>query len=185
MDSGAQALGCTVIAAGSDDAIAVADVMGALEPRAFVGSPEFLKRLIGVAGGSHGAATIRHALVAGAPLTRRAAPAISRRPASRCRSAWCIPTSASSPMRAMRSTGMIVNEGLIVEIVRPGIRRAGRRRRGRRGRRHRVQSRLSDDPPRHRPSRRRDARPLALWANEYAHPGRARDGVVSLRVSRA
>ena len=32
MDSGAQALGCTVIAAGSDDAIAVADVMRTLKP---------------------------------------------------------------------------------------------------------------------------------------------------------
>ena len=44
MDSGAQALGCTVIAAGSDDAIAVADVMRTLSPRGFVGAPDFLKR---------------------------------------------------------------------------------------------------------------------------------------------
>ena len=74
MDSGAQALGCTVIAAGSDDAIAVADAMRALAPRAFVGSPEFLKRLIDVSGGSGGASTIRRALVAGAPLTAELAP---------------------------------------------------------------------------------------------------------------
>ena len=40
MESGAHALGCTVIAAGSDDAIAVADVMRALTPRAYVGSPD-------------------------------------------------------------------------------------------------------------------------------------------------
>ena len=79
MDSGAQALGCTVIAAGSDDAIAVADVMRTLAPRAFVGPPEFLKRLIDVSGGSHGAATIKHALVAGAPLTAERA-ASSPRP---------------------------------------------------------------------------------------------------------
>ncbi len=103
MDSGAQALGCTVIAAGSDDAIAVADVMRTLTPRAFVGSPDFLKRLIDVSGGSGGTATIKRALVAGDPLTAELRREFAVR-ASRCRNASCIPTSASSPMRAMRST---------------------------------------------------------------------------------
>ena len=104
MDSGAQALDCTVIAAGSDDAIAVADVMRTLSPRGFVGAPDFLKRLLDVSGGRDGAATIRHALVAGAPLT----PELRRdfaSAASRFRNAWCIPTSASLPMRATRTMG--------------------------------------------------------------------------------
>ena len=78
MDSGAHALGCTVIAAGADDAIAVADVMRALAPRAFVGSADFLKRLYRRVRRRSGTATVKHALVAGAPLTRGAAPRARR-----------------------------------------------------------------------------------------------------------
>ena len=48
--------------------------------------------------------------------------------------------------------GMIVNETLLVEIVRPGTGDPVADRRGRRGRRHLVQSGLSDDPARHRRS---------------------------------
>jgi phenylacetate-CoA ligase len=119
MDSGAQALGCIVIAAGSDDAIAVADAMRALAPRAFVGPPEFLKRLIDVSGGSGGASTIRRALVAGAPLTaelRRdfAAAGIA------VQECLVHPDVGIVAYESDALDGMIVNEGLIVEIVQPG-----------------------------------------------------------------
>ena len=104
MDSGAHALGCTVIAAGSDDA----DRGRRRDARARAarlcrraGFPQADDRRVGR---RDGAATIKHALVAGAPLTRGAAPRVRRRRASRCRNACCIPTSASSPMRATRST---------------------------------------------------------------------------------
>jgi phenylacetate-CoA ligase len=117
MDSGAHALGCTVIAAGSDDAIAAAEVMRTLAPRAFVGPAEFLKRLCDVAGGE-GPATIKHALVAGAPLaseTRRAFGAAGIAVLE------CLmhPDVGIIAYESDALDGMIVNEGLIVEIVDP------------------------------------------------------------------
>lgn len=118
MDSGAHALGCTVIAAGSDDAQAAADVMRMLSPRAFVGSPDVLKRLVDVAGGS-GIATIKHALVAGAPLT----PALRREfAAAGIAVQECLvhPDVGVIAYESDALDGMIVNEGLIVEIVQPG-----------------------------------------------------------------
>ena len=118
MDSGAHALGCTVIAAGSDDAIAVADVMRTLSPRAFVGPAEFLQRLCDVAGGSHGAAAIKHALVAGAPLTddMRRDFGTAGIAVQECR---MHPDVGIIAYESDALDGMIVNEGLIVEIVDP------------------------------------------------------------------
>jgi phenylacetate-CoA ligase len=118
MDSGAQALGCTVIAAGSDDAIAVADVMRTLSPRGFVGAPDFLKRLLDVSGGSDGGAAIRHALVAGAPLTLE----LRRDLASAgiaVQECLVHPDVGIIAYESDAHDGMIVNEGLIVEIVDP------------------------------------------------------------------
>jgi phenylacetate-CoA ligase len=115
MDSGAQALGCTVIAAGADDANAVADVMRTLAPRAFVGSPDFLKRLIAVSGG----ATVRRALVAGDPLTAELRREFA---AAGIAVQECLmhPDIGIIAYESDALDGMIVNEGLIVEIVEPG-----------------------------------------------------------------
>jgi hypothetical protein len=118
MDSGAQALGCTVIAAGSDDAIAVAEVMRTLAPRAFVGPAEFLKRICDVAGGSHGAATIKHALVAGAPLTPDMRRVFDAAGVS-VQECLVHPDVGIIAYESDALDGMIVNEGLIVEIVDP------------------------------------------------------------------
>ena len=118
MDSGAHALGCIVIAAGADDVIAAADVMRTLAPRAYVGSPGCLKRLLDVSGGSRGTATIKRALVAGAPLTaelRRdfAAAGIA------VQECLVHPDVGIIAYESDALDGMIVNEGLIVEIVEP------------------------------------------------------------------
>jgi phenylacetate-CoA ligase len=119
MDSGAHALGCTVIAAGSDDAIAAADVMRTLAPRAFVGSADFLKRLYDVAGGRNGTSSIRRALIAGAPLM----PEQRREFASAdiaVQECLVHPDVGIIAYESDALEGMIVNEGLIVEIVQPG-----------------------------------------------------------------
>jgi phenylacetate-CoA ligase len=119
MDSGAHALGCIVIAAGSDDASAAADVMRTLAPRAFVGSPKFLKRLYDVSGGRNGTTSIRRALVAGAPLT----PELRRGfTAAGIAVQECLvhPDVGIIAYESDALDGMIVNEGLIVEIVEPG-----------------------------------------------------------------
>jgi phenylacetate-CoA ligase len=118
MDSGAQALGCTVIAAGSDDAISVAEVMRTLAPRAYVGPAEFLKRVCDVAGGDCGATAIKHALVAGAPLTDdfRRALGTAGIAVQEC---LVHPDVGIIAYESDALDGMIVNEGLIVEIVDP------------------------------------------------------------------
>jgi phenylacetate-CoA ligase len=118
MDAGAQALGCTVIAAGSDDAIAVADVMRTLAPRAYVGPPDFLKRLIDVSGGGPGSTTLRRALVAGAPLTAELRRDFA---AADIDVQECLvhPDIGIIAYESDALDGMIVNEGLIVEIVQP------------------------------------------------------------------
>ncbi|MPZ38809.1 MAG: AMP-binding protein [Rhizobiales bacterium] len=118
MDSGAHALGCTVIAAGSDDAVTVADVMQKLAPSAFVGPADFLKRLLDVSD-SPSEMSIKHALIANSPLT----PALRRGFASAGIDVQECLTHPDIGIIAYESDardGMIVNEGLIVEIVRPG-----------------------------------------------------------------
>jgi phenylacetate-CoA ligase len=117
MDSGAHALGCTVIAAGSDDADAVAEVMHTLSPRAFVGPSDFLGRLIDASGGRENA-TIRHALVAGPQLTgeQRRDFAAAGIAVQEC---LVHPDVGIIAYESDALDGMIVNEGLIVEIVEP------------------------------------------------------------------
>ena len=57
----------------------------------------------------------------------------------------------ASPTKRAAREGLVVDEGVIVEIVRPGTGDPVRRRRGRRSRRHHaLQRRLSADPLRHR-----------------------------------
>jgi phenylacetate-CoA ligase len=119
MESGAHALGCTVIAAGQDDAVRVSDVMAALRPSAYVGTVDFLKRLIDVAGGD--AMTIRHALVAAASL----APALRQEiwaSGVAVQECYLHPDLGVIAYESDACEGLIVNEGLIVEIVRPGTR---------------------------------------------------------------
>ena len=117
MESGAHALGCTVIAAGQDDAVRASDVMAALKPNAYVGTAGFLKRLINVAGSS--AMTIKHALVDGASL----APALRQEFLSSgvaVQGCYLHPDLGVIAYESDACEGMIVNEGLILEIVRPG-----------------------------------------------------------------
>jgi hypothetical protein len=67
--------------------------------------------------------------------------------------------------------GMIVNEDIILEIVRPGTGDPVADGEGRGSSYYHVQSGLSDDPPRDRRHVRRDGRPLALRAAPHAHQG--------------
>lgn len=119
MDSGANALGCIVIAAGADDANAVADVMLRLRPRGFVGSPEFLARLLEIAGGKDGASGLQHALVAGAPLTAEQRHNFANAGIA-VQECLVHPDVGIIAYESDALDGMIVNEGLIVEIVKPG-----------------------------------------------------------------
>jgi phenylacetate-CoA ligase len=117
MESGAHALGCTVIAAGEADAILSRGTMAALKPTAYAGPANFLKRLLDV--GGDGAMSLKHALVAGDPLT---AELRNRFEASGIAVQECTlhPDVGVIAYESDACEGLIVNEGLMVEIVRPG-----------------------------------------------------------------
>jgi phenylacetate-CoA ligase len=117
MESGAHALGCAVIAAGQEDVVQALDVVRSLKPTAYVGSVSFLKQLLEAAGGD--AMTLRHGLVAGTPLTQDDRKVFD---ASGIAVQECLlhPDLGVIAYESDAREGLIVNEGLIVEIVRPG-----------------------------------------------------------------
>ena len=120
------------------------------KPSGYIGTPDFLKILLDTAQKSgKDASSIKRGLVSGAALPGSLREELERA-ASRCCSATPPPSSASLPTSREAREGMIVNESVILEIVRPGTGDPVAGRRGRRGRRHVVQSGLSDDPARHR-----------------------------------
>jgi phenylacetate-CoA ligase len=120
LDEAAQALGCTVIPAGTGNSEQQAEAIIHLRPNGYVGTPDYLKVLldkVNEMGG--GPCTISKALVSGGALF----PAMRADYAARgVRALQCYAT-AELGLIAYESgadRGMIVNEGIIVEIVRPG-----------------------------------------------------------------
>ena len=111
MESGAHALGCAVIPAGTGNTEQQIDAIAQLRPAGYVGTPDFLKILLDTAAKA-GKDVVLAASAAG--LRRRAAglaaAGAGADAASTCCSATPPPSSASSPTRARRSKGMIVNE---------------------------------------------------------------------------
>ena len=121
LESGAHALGCAVIPGGTGNTEQQLEAIAHLRPTGYIGTPDFLKILLDSRGEVRQGRLVDQARAG----LRRGAAALAaagtgRRAASRCCNATPPPTSASSPTRATRSEGMIVNETLIVEIVRPG-----------------------------------------------------------------
>jgi phenylacetate-CoA ligase len=124
MDSGARAIGCTVIPAGPGNTEQQLDAIEHLRPTAYTGVPDYLKILLDKAlAAGRDASSIKRALVSGGALF----PSLRAEYAARgitCTQAYA---TADLGMIAYESPGpdgaidgMIVDEGLIVEIVRPG-----------------------------------------------------------------
>lgn len=120
LDEAARALGCAVVPAGTGNTEQQAEAIVRLRPSAYVGTPDYLKVLLDKAeeiGG--GPASIGKALVTGGALF----PALRAEYAARgIEVSQCYAT-AELGLIAYESgghSGMIVNEGIIVEIVRPG-----------------------------------------------------------------
>jgi phenylacetate-CoA ligase len=120
MDSGAQALGCAVIPAGPGNTEQQFDAIRMFRPAAYCGTPDFLKILLDKAGDAGvDASCITRALVSGAAFPPSLQAEIKARgvDAYQCYATADIGVIAyESPARQ----GLVVNEGLIVEIVRPG-----------------------------------------------------------------
>jgi phenylacetate-CoA ligase len=124
MDSGARAIGCTVIPAGPGNTEQQLDAIEHLRPTAYTGVPDYLKILLDKAkDAKRDVSSINKALVSGGALF----PSLRAEYAARGISCVQAYATADLGMIAYESPGpdgtiegMTVDEGLILEIVRPG-----------------------------------------------------------------
>jgi phenylacetate-CoA ligase len=120
METGAQALGCAVIPAGTGNTDLQLDAIVQFRPGGYAGTPDFLKVLLDAAANAgKDASSMKHALVSGAALPASLRQELAGRGVD---VAQCYAT-AELGVIAYESgarEGMIVNEQLAVEIVRPG-----------------------------------------------------------------
>jgi phenylacetate-CoA ligase len=120
MDSGAQALGCAVIPAGPGNIEQQLQAIGLYRPAAYCGTPDFLKILLDKAVELKAdVSCIRKAMVSGAAFP----PSLQAEIKARGVDAYQSYATADLGIIAYETSarqGMVVNEGMIVEIVRPG-----------------------------------------------------------------
>ncbi|WP_420101267.1 phenylacetate--CoA ligase family protein [Bosea sp. (in: a-proteobacteria)] len=120
MDSAARALGCAVIPAGPGNTEQQMEVIAAYRPTAYAGTPDFLKILIEAAE-ARGVdiSSIRRGVVSGAAFP----PSLQAWVRERGIDAYQLYATADFGVIAYETSareGMVLNENLIVEIVRPG-----------------------------------------------------------------
>ena len=120
MESGARALGCPVIPAGVGNTEQQLEAIAFLKPAGYAGTPDFLKILLDK-GKELGVdvSSIRKALVSGAAFP----PSLQKEIAERGIEAFQAYATAEFGVIAYETAaraGLVVNEGLIVEIVKPG-----------------------------------------------------------------
>jgi len=120
MDSGAQALGCAVIPAGPGNTEQQLQAIALFRPAAYCGTPDFLKILFDKAAEAKAdISCIRKALVSGAAFP----PSLQAEVKKLGVDAYQAYATADLGIIAYESEarqGLICNEGIIVEIVRPG-----------------------------------------------------------------
>ncbi|CAN1536254.1 PaaK Coenzyme F390 synthetase [Rhabdaerophilaceae bacterium] len=120
MESGAQALGCAVIPAGPGQTEMQIEAIAAFQPTAYCGTPDFLKILIEKAAEAGKPATsISKALVSGAAFPPSLQQAISAL-GVKAFQAYATADLGIIAYETAARAGLVINEGLIVEIVRPG-----------------------------------------------------------------
>ena len=120
LDAAARALGCAVIPAGPGNTEAQFDLIEAYRPIAYCGTPDFLKILLDAASAAgRDVSSIKRAQVGGAAFP----PSLQAEIKSRGIEAYQTFGTADLGMVAFETSareGMVVNEDLILEIVRPG-----------------------------------------------------------------
>jgi phenylacetate-CoA ligase len=120
MESGAHALGCAVVAAGTGNTEQQLEAIAHFRPSGYVGTPDFLKILLDAAAkAGKDASSLRRALVSGAALPSSLRQELATRglAVSQCYATADLGVIA---YESEAREGMIVNETLLVEIVRPG-----------------------------------------------------------------
>ncbi|MBN9455636.1 MAG: AMP-binding protein [Bosea sp.] len=120
MDSAARALGCAVIPAGPGNTEQQMEVIAAYRPSAYAGTPDFLKILIEAAD-ARGVdiSCIRRAVVSGAAFPPSLQAWVRERGIDACQLYATADIGVIAYETSARD-GMVLNEDLIVEIVRPG-----------------------------------------------------------------
>ncbi len=119
-ESGAHALGCAIIPGGVGNTEQQLDAIAHYRPSGYVGTPDFLKIILDTAAASGKDATsIKRGLVSAAALPASLREELGRRGVAVLQ---CYATAELGVIAYESETpeGMIVNESVIVEIVRPG-----------------------------------------------------------------
>ena len=120
LDGGARALGCAVIPAGPGNTEQQLDLIEHYRPTAYTGTPDFLKILLDAAHAARReASSIIRAAVSGAAFP----PSLQAEFRSRGVDAYQLYATADLGVVAYETSaraGMVVNEDVLVEIVRPG-----------------------------------------------------------------
>src|ERR1700736_2608347 len=117
-DASARALGCAVIPAGPGNTEAQFELIEAYRPVGYCGTPDFLKILLDASAGRD-VSSIRRALVSGAAFPKSLQDEIKSRGVEACQ-AFGTADLGLIAFETPAREGMVVNEDLIMEIVRPG-----------------------------------------------------------------
>jgi len=120
MESGAHALGCTVIPGGVGNTEQQLEAIAHYKPSGYVGTPDFLKILLDTANKTgKDASSLKRGLVSGAALPASLREELGNRGVAALQ---CYATAELGVIayESEAREGMIVNENMIVEIVRPG-----------------------------------------------------------------
>ena len=123
-ESGAHAIGAAVIPAGPGQTEQQLDAIEALRPNAYAGTPDFLKILIEKAiEAGRPVTSIRKAIVSGAAFPPSLQAFVKEQGIAACQ---CYATADLGIVayESLGQPGLIINEGLIVEIVKPGTNEA-------------------------------------------------------------
>ena len=119
-DTSARALGCAVIPAGPGNMDAQFELIEAYRPVGYSGTPDFLKVLLDAAAtAGRDVSSIKRALVSGAAFPKSLQDEVKSRGVDACQ-AFGTADLGLIAFETAAHDGMVVNEDLIFEIVRPG-----------------------------------------------------------------
>jgi phenylacetate-CoA ligase len=120
LDSGARALGCAVIPAGPGNTEQQLELIAAYRPAAYCGTPDFLKILLGAgAAAGRDVSSLKRAVVSGAAFPRSLQEEIAGR-GIEAMQAYATADLGFIAFETKARDGMVVNEDIILEVVRPG-----------------------------------------------------------------
>jgi len=120
LEAGAHALGCATIPGGVGNTEAQLDAIAQLRPSAYVGTPDFLKILLDTAAkAGKDASSIKRGLVSGAALPASLRAELKSRGVD-VKQCYAVAEAGVISYESDALEGMILNEDMILEIVRPG-----------------------------------------------------------------